>query len=327
MDRPKPPPDDVVSDWEALVTEALPAAPSDPELKRLAAEAGLVHDDAAGFPDGGPAVPDADREVVEAGLADLVANVELGDLPVDAVAAALDNPGGPPLAPHEDPAIADALAWELSISDLLAEDLPIPESAVGGDELSLRELLAEDLAGPDTEIPPGRVADAPFADAAPLPMSSEVVAEQAKAVAAKATAAAEQAKAKAAADRAKQAKAEAAKADAAKAKAKAEADRAKAEEAKAKAEAEQVTADARAEAERAKAEAARVTAEAVARAEAERAKAEAARVTAEAAKAEAEAEADAADPGSPPEPTYRPLPEARPGIMRGLRTGWNRPRR
>jgi len=93
------------------------------------------------------ALPDEDRKVVEAGLADLVGNVDLADLPAGFAAGTLDGPRG--IAPLEDPAVAEALAHELSISDLLAEDLAIPETAVDRDELSLSELLAEDLTIPD----------------------------------------------------------------------------------------------------------------------------------------------------------------------------------
>ncbi len=115
---------------------------------------------------------DIDRDAVEAGLADLVGNVELADLPDDALAATLDE--SPGIAPLDDPAVADALAHELSISDLLAEDLAIPESAVDRDELSLRELLAEDLTVPDTEeaVQPAASAaepGSPPADDRPVP--------------------------------------------------------------------------------------------------------------------------------------------------------------
>lgn len=121
-----------------------------------------------------PAISEAERPVVEAGLADLVTNVELADLPA-AAPWALEDFDGPLPAPHDDPALAAALARELSISDLLDEDLPIPASTDGGheDELSMRDLLAEDLqfSDADTATPAGTTAAAwlPESDVLPPP--------------------------------------------------------------------------------------------------------------------------------------------------------------
>jgi len=133
------------------VADALQAAPVKPDREGLVPEPGVVPVSSV------PTISDEDREAVEAGLTDLVGNVELDDLPASAVAGTPDDQRG--VAPLDDPAFADALAIELSIGDLLAEDLPIPESAIDRHELSLRELLAEDLIVPDTE--PARAPDAP----------------------------------------------------------------------------------------------------------------------------------------------------------------------
>ncbi|MFN2608222.1 MAG: hypothetical protein ABR511_10095 [Acidimicrobiales bacterium] len=77
------------------------------------------------------------------------------------------GPTPPPASGAHDPAAADALAGELSISELLSEDLPIPESD-SDDRLSIRELLAEDLQYPDAATG-GDASPDPTAAGAPSP--------------------------------------------------------------------------------------------------------------------------------------------------------------
>ncbi|MGI8777599.1 MAG: hypothetical protein ACR2LJ_09500 [Acidimicrobiales bacterium] len=125
-----------------------------------------------------PTIPDDERQAVEAGLADLVTNVDPGDLP-PAPAWTVADFDGPVPDPHQDPELADALARELSISDLLAEDLPIPESASGADELSLRDLLAEDLDFTDAEPPAVDQSKAPLAEPVAPPPPELLVAREA----------------------------------------------------------------------------------------------------------------------------------------------------
>ncbi|MGI9032172.1 MAG: hypothetical protein ACR2HY_00505 [Acidimicrobiales bacterium] len=151
----EPAPDD--SQWDDLLVEPRPslATPDPTPFWEVAA----ADDQAPGAGAAPPEIKDADswkpptdpygsdeiaRQEVEAGLASLVA--EIG---VVAAERLVDQPSDNPPAedqPLDAPAV-DALAGELSIDDLLSEELPIPESH--SNELSIRELLSEDLVVPE----------------------------------------------------------------------------------------------------------------------------------------------------------------------------------
>ncbi|HEX2042770.1 MAG TPA: SBBP repeat-containing protein [Acidimicrobiales bacterium] len=77
-----------------------------------------------------------------------------------------EGPGRSPAIPPLDPEAAAALVEELSMSELLDEDLPIPERPGAPEEMSVNELLDEDLSIPE------RSSTAPAPPPQPAPPSA-----------------------------------------------------------------------------------------------------------------------------------------------------------
>ena len=138
-----------------------------------------------------PAEPDVEPEILVSAPPerDEAAVLQEATRDDDDWTAALWGPPGPALDEPEDAGLGDApedeRAGDLSISDLLAEDLPIPEAEE--EVLSIRDLLAENLVVPEpepaladeptvAEASPELAAEAPLGSDAPEPAPQEPVA-------------------------------------------------------------------------------------------------------------------------------------------------------